>query len=394
MDNANCQSKRLACILFMTFGLTALARAASTGLEDYYRLRNSDPVAARSALETTVAEEPSNGPAQMELAYVLINEKKFDQAVNHLQQALKADPNNERARLQLAYTYQRMGKSALARKSFDELKDSSGTTTASACQALADLAPQRWQFLPRPYFADLYLAPIYLSRFDDFITYSQARAGVALANRGEWEIYGSLRYTDDSKSTGGNTPAIWSDNAAILAGGLRYRPFKKIPVSAYAEQGRAYDLLDQNRDRWRDDFRSGLSYFDRWAPLANCSPSWRFPFTRSSSLYSDVSFYSRYDHNWIGYLQWREGRRLVEKCRASMDGYLYFGGSMDSNRDYFNNVAEAGVGATITPDHSFPLFLRYTVVRGSYIKVSGSVPNPHGGPYTDQRWELVGFVRF
>jgi hypothetical protein len=330
----------------------------------------------------------------MEMAYVLTNEKKYGQAVDHLKTALKTDPGNEKARLQLAYAYQRMGKSALARKSFDDLKESSGTSTALACQALADLAPQRWQFLPRPAFADLYLAPIYLSRFDDFITYSQTRAGVALANRGEWEIYGSLRYTDDSKSTGGNIPAIWSDNAAIFAAGVRYRPFKKIPVSATAEQGRAYDLIDQNRDHWRDDFRSGLSYFDRWTPPANCAPSWRFPFTRSASLYSDVSFYSRYDRNWIGYLQWREGRRLIEKSRADLDGFFYFGGSMDSNKDYFNNVGEWGVGAALTPDHAFPLFLRYTVVRGSYLNVASRIPNPHGNAYTDQRWELVGNLRF
>jgi tetratricopeptide (TPR) repeat protein len=386
--------KRFAFSFLFVLVMTAGLRAASSGLDEYYRLRTTDPVVARRSLETTVAQEPSNVAAQMEMAYLLTNEKKYDQAVECLKAALKTDPGNEKAKLQLAYTYQSMGKAALARKTFDELKDFSGTPNTSACQALSDLAPQRWQFLPRPYFADIYFAPLYLSRFNDYIAYSQTRAGVALSKRGEWEIYGSLRYNDDSKSTGGTAPAIWSDNAAIFAAGVRYRPFRKIPVSAYAEQGRAYDLLDQNRDRWRDDFRSGLSYFDRWTAPANCAPELRFPFTRSSSLYADVSYYSRYDYNWIGYLQWREGRRLVEKSRMTLDGFLYLGGSADSNRDYYNNVIDVGAGATFTPDHSYPFYFRYTAVRGSYLDVASTIPNPNKKTYTDQRWELVGYVRF
>src|SRR6185295_4907079 len=98
--------------------------------------------------------------------------------------------------------------------------------------------------------------PLYLSRFDDFIFNSFLRGGVALGVRGEWEIYGSLRYTDDDKSTGGTAPQILSDNAAILGVGTRYYPFAHFPISFYVEAGQGYDLVDRNRDRWRGDFRT------------------------------------------------------------------------------------------------------------------------------------------
>jgi hypothetical protein len=268
------------------------------------------------------------------------------------------------------------------------------SAASDSCQTLADRASTRWDLLPAPTFADLYVVPIYLSRFDDLVVYSQARAGVALGTRGQWETYLGLRYTDDRQSLGGRAPAILSDNAAIVAVGTRFHPFARFPISIYGEAGRAYDLIDRNRDRWRDDFRAGLSYFDRWAPSAQCASGWRFPLRRSSSLYADASVYSRYDRNWIGYLQWREGVRALEQGRMQADLFLYLGGAVDSNDDFFNNVAEGGVGAALVPSLAWPVTLRYTAVRGRYLDVSGGERNPYNPTYTDHRWEFIAQVRF
>ena len=83
-----------------------------------YRQGRSE--AALDPLNAAVKRHPDSARAQLELGCVLLALDRVAEAAPHLEHATAVDPANARAHLLLGKTYQRLGKSDLARKELDQ----------------------------------------------------------------------------------------------------------------------------------------------------------------------------------------------------------------------------------------------------------------------------------
>ncbi len=71
-------------------------------------------------LSAAVAHHPESGRAQLELGCALLSLERVNEAAPHLEKAATLDPSNSRAHLLLGKAYERMGKTALARRELDQ----------------------------------------------------------------------------------------------------------------------------------------------------------------------------------------------------------------------------------------------------------------------------------
>jgi len=364
-------------------------------LSDFYRLKTSDPAAAKSKLELILQQNPEHVAANIEMGYLLINEGQYESAIRYFQTAQKNSPENSELSLQMGYLYDTTNNKKEAYSQFEKAMASGDVSLQEkACLATIYLSNARRKKLNAPFFFDVYFSPTYSSRFDNGIFSLNLRSGVNVGRRKEWDFYAGFRGTRDTASRGGNLPEIFSDNAGIFSVGLKYIPFSGVPLSIYGEAGRGYDLIERGRPRWRDDFRAGLLAYETWGAVPRCSSAWRYPFQHVGNAYLDIGVYSRYKRNWIGYGRVREGLRIVEKGRSALDGYLQISGALDANDDFYNNLYEVGPGLGWIPDHRQNMVLRVARIRGHYLKVNGVDPNPYGQNYWDTRWNAEVYWRF
>jgi uncharacterized protein HemY len=84
-------------------GTSSQAPADSTLLNQYYSLKKSNPTQAKEILEKLVKQYPHNVTAELEMGYLLIQEKKNKDAIPYFQAAQKLDPSNNQTKRQLAY---------------------------------------------------------------------------------------------------------------------------------------------------------------------------------------------------------------------------------------------------------------------------------------------------
>jgi hypothetical protein len=108
----------------------------------------------------------------------------------------------------------------------------------------------------------------------------------------------------------------------------------------------------------------------------------------TGNVYSDISFYSRYNDNVIGYLQIRQGVNLPTAHFLPMQVLAAINVVRDSNGDFYNNVVEAGPAVRFAPFRRL-LNLQFEVqyLRGFYTAHDPS--NPYGSRYGDFRVFLV-----
>ena len=230
---------------------------------------------------------------------------------------------------------------------------------------------------PRTY-VDVYAAPLYLARFSDAIVSAQAQLHHRLRATSKVTAYLGAALTKDSRSSGGNLPAIFSDNFATAGVGIAVQP------SAFsilrAEANLAFNLVQsaEHPDPAESDFRV----------LGAVSRRWERPNARTFvEVYASAGYYSRYRDNGIAYLQLRGGRRL--SSTAPLYGYLRLNLTKDTNKDFYNNAAEAGPGLEWRAGGPLNVSARAEYLVGVYFGIEGREPNPYGPSYDDFRLVLV-----
>lgn len=368
---------------------------SSRELNEFYRLKTSNPEGAKKKLQSFLDSNPDHVSANIEMGYLLMAENRHEEALSFFRSAQKRAPDNSELSMQIGYLFDATDRKKEAFTEFEKaISGGDSTIQERACLATIYLANARRKKLAEPFFFDVYFSPSYSSRFDNGLFSLNARYGVNLGMRKEWDFYVGFRGNRDTESRGGNVPEIFSDNVGILSVGVKYIPFQGVPVSLYGEAGRGYDLVRRGRPRWRDDFRAGVLAYESWGARPRCVSTWKFPLSHVGNAYADVGVYSRYDRNWIGYGRVRDGVRLIEKGRSALDGYVQFSGALDSNDDFYNNIYEFGPGLAWIPDHRQNIVLRVTRLRGHYLKVHGVETNPYGRNYWDTRWDAEAYWRF
>jgi len=373
----------------------ATASSIDDLFSEFYTIKESRPKKAQALLTDILKRDPKNNHAQKEMGYLLLKSESYQEALPYFKKAQGTDPNNSDLAMQIGYLEDKLKNKKAAHAQFSKAYEhGDATRQQKACEALSNVDYWNRKRIPEPYFSDIYLAPYHSSRFDNQIFFGHTRFGANLGKRKEWEPYVGLRYTQDSESEGGQNLVLFEDNTVMLSLGTRYYLPIGIPLSAYAEAGQSYDLIDRNRPRRRDDFRAGLTSFKAWGSPFTCPTKTTYPFVWVGDFYADIGYYSRFDRNVIGYLRLRDGLRVWEHTTSALNVYLQAFGVVDSNDDFFNNVAEWGPALAFIPTHRLHLTLRYSLNKGHYLKVNGPSANPYKRDYTDHRYMIEFYQRF
>lgn len=352
----------------------------------FYKIEQSQPAEAEKILIELSKLTPTDIKVWKSLTYLQIRLEKREEALQSLKQARNLAPQDDTLKLQEAYLLNQQKKNREALALFKEL-------TSSSDPAIADKANQAVKNLSggeaKTYFRDVYFAPSYESRYDDVIFPLKARYGKNFDN-GRAQVYGFLNLNRDTQSQGGVRPEIIDENAVTLGIGANYQPWTSIPVRAYLEVGGSYDLIDRNRDKFRESVVGGVTGYQEWYSQNNCNHSLCFN-DYFTDLYGNAATYSREDYNVIGDLRLRTGLNVYKGENGTVQAYVKLHGLADSKDEYYNNLFEYGPGISWQPFNYQPIKLRVERLYGNYFK---DVPIDTKDHYNNTRVELVFYKDF
>lgn len=362
-------------------------------LNQFYDNKDKNRAIAWSALKTLLHRYPNDVTALKEAGYLALSEKKSETAFDYLNRAylLTSDPM---LAMQLAYLLDGQKKHKEAYHYFKlATKNPKLDERYKAEIALTNLRGVQTKILPYPYYIDLFYNPVYFSRFTLTVHPIIARFGRVINEPFQWLLYLSYRRTFDNRSgLVGALPQIFQDSTSIYSIGSQISPFSKIPLVAFLEVGKARNLVAGISPHWRGDLRGGLAFYTEWGREASFMFHPCFPMKYVADLYGDLIYYSRYQ-NWIGTVRWRPGVEVIRYLATSLD--LYFRGFLieDTQREFFNNLVEYGLGATFIPSDRYNIAFRYEFTEGYYLPSAGSSANPYGAKYHNTVIECDLFFR-
>lgn len=376
----------------------------------YAAKTRGDTAAARLSFEQALAVDTSQALPRIELGYLALAGGDRPRAADFLRQGVDRDPSRPEVHRQLGYVLISLKRTREAITAFEGIaKTTSGLTpvdhlalgylyddvgrekSALAAFKAASLAEDTVVSIPArralrvkqgpgtSYFSEGYIAPFYQTRFKNTIATGFTRLGIESGSSWGQALYTSLRVTRDSKSSGGLQSRVLSDNAAILAGGVRVRPARG-PIWLYAEAGGARSLLSGAENSWTRDIRAGAYVILAHELQLGDGSNVRL----LTDLSGDVSWYERFDKNVIGYMQLREGFRVGSLATKAVDFFARGWVGYDSRADFFNRAAEIGGGVALRPGHGF-VFLAEGIA-GRYIMQPPAATNRR---YQDWRFTAV-----
>jgi tetratricopeptide (TPR) repeat protein len=350
-----------------------------------YEALKRDPAEAIPFFREAVVLDFKNATLRKQLgsAYIAVN--RSEEALSQFVLADQFFPSDS-TKLQIAYIFNSLGHLKESSEMFTLLKQSEYPwIKRTAEQALIVLRPALAERLNQ-WWGRFSFVTQYDTRFDNTVFYGTLAVGRYFEEEHLISAYGMLSQTRDTRSAGGAIPVIFSDNYLLEALGFRLTPFTGF--AAEAQAGVAFDL-DERPDRHatRGDFRAlvthGYGVYASSAFPTRAKLSWK-PWT---DVYSSIGYYSRYE-NVIAYHKWRMGIRFFEAGALGMDIYLVGNFGWDTNREFYNNIAEGGVGFRLVPDYSWGLNLVAEVHRGFYWDHALST-TPWSRWYGSTRFALV-----
>lgn len=369
-------------------------------MTNFYSLKASNKKEAWILIQHIINHYPNQVVALKEGAYLALELSHPKQAIAYFERAY-AQTQAPSLALQLGYLYAMETASTpitpYSYRAYHYFNQATKTTDKplqlKAEQALTNLAGYQTKALPPPYFSEFFFSPFSQSRFDLTVIPMLARAGIEQTGSWRAKEYVVFRRTQDNKSiNAGQVPQIYEDNVQIIGLGGQVSPVSTIPFAAYAEIGKAYDLIPQNRNRWRDDVRGGFIYFNEWGNLPAYYNNLTGCCSYYGALYSDVTYFSRYHNNIIGTMKTHQGLHLLQYQSSLVNLYLSGRIIEDTNRDFFNNIAEIGPGIGFIPSNRYHLELRFEHINGVYLPV-GNQKNPYSKYYINNTVQLLFYIK-
>lgn len=368
-------------------------------MDKFYSLKKSDKTAAWKLIQHIIQQHPDNLSALKEGGYLAADLKKRNEAINYFTMAYNLSYEADLA-MQLGYLYdQPINKRILSTDKYWAYHYFNLATHTldkplelRAQNAMTNLSGQQTKIMPKPYFSEVFFDPFSQNRFGLTVRPLVGRLGIEHDNRWQSKTYFVFRRTQDNKSiNSGQIPQIYEDNVQILGIGEQITPFYSMPLVFFFEAGRAYDLVDRDRDRWRNDVRSGLIYYNEFGArpayfehlTANCN--------YYSTVYGDFTYFSRYNNNFIATVKTHQGLRLLQYRSSQFNFFLSGRVIEDTNRDFFNNIAEIGPGIGFIPFNRYKIQLRFEHINGLYLPVHGA--NPYGKYYTNNTVQLFYYIK-
>lgn len=354
--------------------------------DKFYKIEQSQPEEAEKILIELGQLTPQDIKVWKSLTYLQIRLNKQNEAIQSVRKAEQLAPQDEQLKLQEAYLLNQQKRNKEALVIFKDLSASSDPEIASkAQQSVLNLSASA---VPST-FKDVYFAPSYESRYDDFIFPLKMRYGKNLDN-GRAQVYGFVNLNRDTKSKGGVRPEIIDENAVTVGVGANYQPWQSIPVRAYLEVGGSYDLIDRNRDKFRESVVGGVTGYQEWYanPAVEQRTIWNDYFT---DLYGNVASYSREDYNVIADLRLRSGFNVYRGEAGTVQTYGKLHTLADSEGENYNNLFEYGAGVAWQPFNYVPVKLRVERLYGRYFKDALADGTD---TYNNTRTELVFYKSF
>ncbi|APR70876.1 tetratricopeptide repeat protein [Acinetobacter haemolyticus] len=354
--------------------------------DQFYKLEQQQPEQAEKILLELAALTPQDIKVWKSLTYLQIRLNKQDQALHSVRKASQLAPQDDQLKLQEAYLLNQLQRDRDALPIFKMLAQSNDVEIATkAQQAVQNLSGGT----VKPVFKDIYFAPSYESRYDDFIFPLKMRYGRNL-DKGRAQVYGFMNLNRDTKSRGGVRPEIIDENAVTVGVGANYQPWLSIPIRAYLELGGSYDLIDRNRDKFRESVVGGVTGYQEWYanPSVENRTVWNDYFI---DLYGNVASYSREDYNVIADLRLRSGFNVYRGETGTVQAYAKLHALADSEGENYNNLFEYGAGVAWQPFNYVPVKVRVERLYGHYFK--DALANGQDR-YNNTRTELVFYKSF
>ncbi len=200
-------------------------------------------------------------------------------------------------------------------------------------------------------------------------------------------LYGKVRAFKDVNDD------FWN-NKALYGPGIRLKPFKDYGLYLFAEYlfGNYYGLENKDKNPYSSSFdalETGAAFWQRWGALKE-ETSFFLPFTGWRELYWDCIYFEQDDYNVIGYFHFREGFGSIDWGPLTNDFYVRVDGTMDRNKDYWNNRVQTGVGVRFRPAiEGHDIQVCCELVGGHYLDRGGRYELPYDRDYISFRLEMT-----
>ncbi len=375
--------------------LTALTERA-------YSLISSNPRESITLFRKAIERDPSNIQLKRQIGYLYLSQQKNENALEQFEASEKIR-SSDTVKLQIAYIFAEMQQRNDALDMFNDLQKSNDLEIREkASKGISSLASERIRL---SWWGQVYAVTYYDTRWNDWFYDAFVKHGVYLTEDKLLSAYAVLSLSGDSRSSGGATPQIFSDNTLMGALGIRLNPFYGFLFDM--QYGAAYDIIDKHvASRVHQDFRAVAIYSNGvYAPFT-LHDDLRMPFYPTAEIYASAGNYSRYETN-IAYVQMKAGLRAIEALHTLVDAYARVNVSRDARgaisfdlassmlpiqeKRFYNNVVESGFGVRVTPHNEWGLYIDVEYLRGTYW----GLPDAEI-PQSVDRWynSVRGFIIF
>lgn len=380
------------CLMILTLSTRAETLPETYILwEQYYQVEQKDFEQATQLLQQISQKSPRDPKVWKTWTYLEMRKNNNTEALIYIDRTLELTPDDEQLLLQKAYLLNAAQRNPEALEIFKKLQSSSNPETAAKAQQAVLNLNGTTSGQTKNTFADIYFSPSFEGRYDTAILPLKLRYGRYWGEKNRGQIYGFANINRDTQSTGGARPEIIDQNAAIVGVGTNYRPWEW-PLYLYLELGGSYDLIDLNRDKFRESINFGLTGYQEW--YWHDSETSHSPVTQKTQyfaeLYGNVASYSREDYNVIGDLRLRTGWNFNRDHLGNIQTYLKLHTINDSNNEFYNNLAELGPGIAWQPV-DFPVKLRIEQMYGKYVN---GAPESGKRTFDNTRVELTYYWSF
>lgn len=348
----------------------------------YAALERGRKTEARGLFVAALEQDPTRVEVHKQLGYMSIGEGDMRAAAASLERAQRLQPRDHMTALELGYVYAGMNRRRGAEKNFRyALGSPDPEVRRKAEEGLVSIRAGA----ECPY-VDVFATPYAESRFGNRIMMAEAMLGCRPLPRLPVSGYLVGRLQRDSRTAGGQTPEIYNDNVLSFGPGLRVQP-RGLNTSLQLEWNWDTNVTrsPEHPRRSEGNGRAVLTDYGYWEGLLGARRLF-------SDLGASLGWYGRYRDNVIAYGQARAGAKLWERFPARLNLYLPLNASVDTNKDFFNNIVETGAGAELQFLGGLNLRLRLEALRGWYTGREGRDPNPYGRRYHDLRVTLIYFA--
>ena len=343
---------------------TGPARVAETARE---RLGGAVPADTELALATPKSTGAGGEDAVLhakEMGLKSLEQSYLADALRYLTLANQQAPEDTEVQYGLGVVENLMGRNEAAFRWFAAARRSNDARVSGPAQ----LAYDHLRAEARGFGLSAWAVPFYSSRWQDAFLYGQIRGEYRLKS-GRVVPYLSLRMVGDAR---GKQAAPWaispqylSETSVIAGGGLlwRIRP----NLSAWGEAGQSFSYLGRRDDGAfsKPDYRGGLSWLKGWGELLGSGEAGWFAETGLDPVYA-----SRFNHDLFLYSQTRIGYTLAPGSNGlQVQLLMHWNVSVDRNREWWANVAEAGPGVRLkVPGLPAGMTVRAELLRGAHLQ--------------------------